>query len=188
MAIVTKEYIQNFLTNNPEKRAEFIGRALVVIFNNQTEGEKAASVTNVDNGVGFTGGDAHSGCISAKYFLKHRSMLDWQIERWMKPNAKGTMRIAKYWRQLDAEAQRKASKPARVAVAPVDRACVGAQKEAEEAQTLAKSVTQRSLDAEWREQKSRFAEQERKQEERAYRLEMEAEERMEAWFKKLQNA
>jgi hypothetical protein len=36
--------------------------------------------------------------------------LDWQYDKWVKPNAKGVARIAKYWKQLDAAAQAKASK------------------------------------------------------------------------------
>ena len=109
--IVTQNYIENFVaTKSPEKVAQFIGRALVVVFNNQTESEKTVNTTNVDNGVGFTGADAHSGSITAKYFLKHGTLLDWQVERWTKRNRKGTMRFAKYWRQLDAAAQAKVRK------------------------------------------------------------------------------
>lgn len=107
MAIVTPEYIDNYLSDGNKNAAQFIGRALVVLFNNQTEDEKRVNDTNQDNGVGFTGADAHSGCISAKYFLKHGTLQDWQIERWTKRNRRGVMRIAKYWRQLDQAAQQK---------------------------------------------------------------------------------
>ena len=186
MAFVTKRYIEHYVANKPQAQvAQFVGRALVVLFNNQTEAEKAASTTNVDNGVGFTGADAHSGCITAKYFLKHGTLLDWQIEKWTKRNRRGTMRLAKYWRQLDEAAKRK-RKPVQAIQEPqeyldrTDRACQGAQKEAAEAQ--------RNLDADWREQKARFAEHERQQEELAYKREMEAEDRMEAWLNKLQNS
>jgi len=110
MTQVTKEYINSFITQRPsEQVAQFIGRALVVIFNNQTDSEKAAAVTAVANGVGFTGADAHSGCISAKYFLKHGTLMDWQIELWTKRNRSSDMRIAKYWRQLDTAAKAKAA-------------------------------------------------------------------------------
>jgi hypothetical protein len=111
MALVTKQYVENFIsTKSPEQVAQFVGRALVVVFNNQTAGEKQVNNTSEDNGVGFTGADAHSGSITAKYFLKHRTLLDWQVERWTKRNKNGTMRISKYWRQLDAAAQAKAKK------------------------------------------------------------------------------
>jgi hypothetical protein len=112
--MVTKEYITGYFnTHTEQQNARFIGRALVVIFNNQTEEEKRASDVREDNGIGFTGADGHSGCITAKYFLKHGTLLDWQVDRWMKKNAKGTPRISKYWRQLDAAATAASSKPAK---------------------------------------------------------------------------
>lgn len=105
---VTKEYIESYLSNNSRDRcAHFLGRALVVMFRNQTADEQATNETREHNGVGFTGADAHSGTISAKYYLKHGTLQDWQIERWLKRNANGTMRIAKYWRQLDEAAKLK---------------------------------------------------------------------------------
>ena len=39
-------------------------------------------------------------------------MQDWQIERWLKPNARGQMRIVKYWKQLDEAAQERAAQKA----------------------------------------------------------------------------
>lgn len=163
MALVTPEYIDNFLTKNPSKRAEFIGRALVVLFNNQTRDEKAVNDTCEHNGIGFTGADANSGSISAKFFLKHRTLQDWNVERWMKRNKKGQMRIAKYWRQLDAEAQRKrqaGSKPATQTQPAVDRGYVTranivqdfktrqANKAAEEnAQAMRRAHAQQALDS-----------------------------------------
>jgi len=107
-AIVTRESLQAMIDNNhgnTAKLATIIGRALLVIFNNQTAGEKSANQTNVDNGIGFTGADSHSGCITAKYFLKHGTLLDWQIDRWIKPNVKGVARIVKYHSQLNAAAE-----------------------------------------------------------------------------------
>ncbi len=113
MSVVTKEFISEYIRTHTEaQNARFIGRALVVIFNNQTEEEKRASDVREDNGIGFTGADGHSGCITAKYFLKHGTLLDWQVERWLKKNAKGTPRISKYWRQLNAAAQKKIPKVA----------------------------------------------------------------------------
>ena len=113
MSVVTKQYIQHYLeTHSAQEIIQFVGRALVVIFNNQTEEEKHASDVREDNGIGFTGADGHSGCITAKYFLKHGTLLDWQVERWLKQNAKGTPRISKYWRQLNAAAQKKTPKVA----------------------------------------------------------------------------
>ena len=111
MTIVTKSYIENYLdTHTVEQNMHFIGRALVVLFNRQTEEEKSASDTRVDNGIGFTGADGHSGCITAKYYLKHRTLQEWQLDKWLKKNVRGTRRISKYWRQLNEEAERKARK------------------------------------------------------------------------------
>jgi hypothetical protein len=104
MCTVTREYIADRIALN-DRLDQFIGRALLVLFKRQTEGEKQANTTNVHNAVGFTPADAVSGCIGAKYFLKHGKMEQWQIDKWIRPNAKGVARIAKYWRQLDEAAQ-----------------------------------------------------------------------------------
>jgi len=157
MAIVTKEYIENYCTTKtPEQVAQFVGRALVVIFNNQTADEKAASTTNVDNGIGFTGADAHSGCITAKTFLKRGALLDWQVERWTKRNKKGTMRIAKYHKQLNEADERKAVKATPRSWEQVNKAISDVNWS-----KLDMSTVERNM-------KNAFAEHERKQEERAF--------------------
>ncbi len=110
-AIVTRESIQAMLTNpNQDYVKMVVGRALVAIFNNQTESEKSANSTVVDNGIGFSGADARSGTLTAKSFLKNRTLADWQLERWVKPSKNGFARICKYHAQLNAIAQQKASK------------------------------------------------------------------------------
>lgn len=110
--IVTKEGMIKILA---EKDAEFvmhyIGRALVVMFNRQIDDEKSSNVTRHDNNIGFTPADAMSGSITAKYYLKHKTLLDWQIEKWTK-DFRGAPRITKYWRQLNEEANRKLLKKA----------------------------------------------------------------------------
>lgn len=107
MAKVTRKSLQAMLdNNNPEYVAAVIGRALVVLFNNQTRDEKSMNATNQDNGIGFTGADAHSGSITAKYFIKHHSLMDWQVDRWTKPAASGYARLAKYHKQLNEAANR----------------------------------------------------------------------------------
>ena len=119
MTIINKGYIENYLdTHTVEQNMHFIGRALVVLFNRQTEEEKSASDTRVDNGIGFTGADGHSGCITAKYYLKHRTLQEWQLDKWLKKNVRGTRRISKYWRQLNEEAERKARKASNPARKP----------------------------------------------------------------------
>jgi hypothetical protein len=104
--IVTKELLTHMINNGP-RQTEVIGRALVVLFNNQTTTEQASNDTIEHNMVGFTGADARRGSITAKYFLRHNNLQDWQIEYWTRPNSKGTPRLAKYWRQLDKAAQAK---------------------------------------------------------------------------------
>lgn len=103
--IVTKELLTHMI--NSDKQVQVVGRALVVLFNNQTRTEQASNDTVTNNMIGFTGADARQGSISAKYFIKHNTLLDWQINQWTKPNSKGTPRLAKYWRQLDQAAKRK---------------------------------------------------------------------------------
>lgn len=109
--IVTKDSLQEMLTDADDaRRALIIGRALVVLFQHQTESEKAANTTDNNNNIGFAGCDARSGCMTAKYFLKHKTLLDWQIEKWMKLGANGYSRICKYAKQLNEAAIIKAAK------------------------------------------------------------------------------
>jgi len=101
MRITQDKLIGMLKSERPGFKEAVIGRALVAIFKRQTKDEQAVNVTNCHNGIGFTGADAHSGCITAKYYIKHRTLLDWQVERWTKTNRNGVPRIAKYWKQLD---------------------------------------------------------------------------------------
>lgn len=106
--IVTKESLVAMLAAaDVQKKALIVGRALVVLFNNQTAVEQSNNVTQNLNNIGFTGADARSGCLAAKSFLKNKTLQDWQVAMWLKPNKNGTPRIAKYHAQLDAAAQLK---------------------------------------------------------------------------------
>jgi hypothetical protein len=107
--MVTKAQLVQLITRNDDVAVEAIGRALVHLFNRQTTDEQRSNDTRVYNLRGFTAADARQGSIHAKYFLKHRTLQQWQIEHWLKPNRKGTLRLAKYWRQLAEEARKKAS-------------------------------------------------------------------------------
>ena len=107
--IITKEYLTDLITDGTPRSVKAIGKALVHIMNRQREDEKQNTTTNYNNGIGFTPADARSGTLTAFYFLKHGTLLDWQIEKWVSPNAKGTPRLAKYWKQLDEVAQLKAA-------------------------------------------------------------------------------
>jgi hypothetical protein len=104
--LVTRESLQKMLDEADDiKLQHIVGRALVVLFNNQTQDEKHANTTNKDNGIGFTGADAHSGCITAKSYIKNKSLLDWQVERWTRPARSGFSRLTKYHKQLNAAAE-----------------------------------------------------------------------------------
>ena len=104
-AIVTAQSLMNMIdAADNTRRAAIIGRALVVVFNNQTAMEQAANVTNEDNGTGFAGMDARSGTLTAKSYIKYGALMQWQIDMWTKKNSKGIMRIAKYHRQLNEAA------------------------------------------------------------------------------------
>jgi hypothetical protein len=100
------------MLSNPNKAyvIAVIGRALVVLLNRQTREESQANITNTHNMMGFTSGDARSGCIGAKYWLKHKTLQDWQVEQWTRVGSRGYPRLAKYWKQLDEEAQLKAAR------------------------------------------------------------------------------
>ena len=112
--VVTRESITETLkTRDRNYVSKFIGRALVVLLQHQTESERVSDSTQEHNLVGFTHADAFSGSMTAKYFLKHGKLEPWQMERWMKLNKHGIPRIAKYWRQLDQAAHDKAVKKQR---------------------------------------------------------------------------
>lgn len=108
--MVTKDSLTKMIqAANPEKQAQIVGRACVVLFKRQTDSERAMNTTNTENSMGFTGADAKSGSLTAKMFLKNKTLQAWQVERWLKVDRRGTMRIAKYWKQLDEAARAKAA-------------------------------------------------------------------------------
>lgn len=113
-AIVTKESLHQMLIQaEPAKRAQIIGRALVVLLNRQTNAEQQANVTETHNNIGFTGADARSGSLTAKSFLKNGTLQEWQIEQWMRVGKSGFPRLCKYHGQLnEAAAAKAATKPA----------------------------------------------------------------------------
>jgi len=99
MAIVTKQSLAAMLQDEV-KREHVIGRALVRLLERQTRNEQAANVTNDHNHCGFNSADAKSGSITAKYYIKHKKLESWMVERWMKPSH-GYPRICRYSRQLN---------------------------------------------------------------------------------------
>jgi hypothetical protein len=117
MSIVTRATLMDLLKDE-KKRPHVIGRALVALFEHQTRTEQAANHTQVHNYVGFSSSDARDGSITAKYYLKHKTLLPWQIDNWMK-DFRGFPRITKYVRQLNAAAEAKAA-ARRPAIIPMD--------------------------------------------------------------------
>ena len=112
MALVTKSKMIEALNDpRPGFKERYIGKALVAIFNFQTEDEKSSNSTDNSNQIGFSGSDAKDGSITAKYFLKHGTLLDWMVERWTR-DFRGSPRITKYARQLNIVAESKAAKQA----------------------------------------------------------------------------
>lgn len=108
--LVTRESLQHMLnTSDVNKQQHIIGRALVVLLNKQTSSEQANNATLEHNNVGFSGVDGKSGAITAKYYLKHKSLLPWQINKWLKLGKSGYSRITKYHAQLNASAVAKAN-------------------------------------------------------------------------------
>jgi hypothetical protein len=105
--LVTKDSLVALLARDHKTKVQVIGRALVALFHRQVEDEKNTNNTKHHNLQGFTPADAYSGTITAKYFLKHHNLLDWQIEKWMKVTATGYPRIARYSRQLNEVANEK---------------------------------------------------------------------------------
>ena len=103
--IVTRQSLEEMVSNpSREYREMVIGRALLVLLENQTADEQRDAETKYHNKKGFTSGDGKGGVLTAKYFRRHGKLLDWQLEKWERPG-----RIAKYHRQLNerAEANRK---------------------------------------------------------------------------------
>jgi hypothetical protein len=109
---LTREAVVQLVTRKDAVAMNAVGRALVHLLNRQTREESRDNTTRNLNDVGFTPADARFGCIHAKYFIRHRMLTDWQVAYWVKPNAKGVPRIAKYWRQLAEEAEKRAQQKA----------------------------------------------------------------------------
>jgi len=108
---VTRDSLQKMLDDADERKKQvIIGRALVAIFTRQTEMEKNVNGTHVTNNVGFSSADARSGSLTAKYFMKHGKLTEWQVNKWLSPIKTNYSRICKYARQLNEIAEEKALK------------------------------------------------------------------------------
>lgn len=110
--IVTRESLQKMIDENQgtDFLVHLVGRALVILFERQTNAEQSSNTTNEHNTIGFTGADGYSGCLTAKSYLKSKRLADWQLEKWVGKNKNGFSRIVKYHRQLNEAAIEKKAK------------------------------------------------------------------------------
>jgi len=109
--IVSRQSLQQMLnTADSTKLQHIVGRALVALFQRQTETEKAGNVTDRDNDVGFTGADARSGSLTAKSYIKNQKLEQWQVDKWIKVQRNGFARLTKYHKQLNEIAIVKANR------------------------------------------------------------------------------
>jgi len=70
MKIWTEQEIVEMLKNSDHA----VERAILAIYNRQTESEKNVDAAIVDNGIGFSGADASSGSYIAKWILSGRKI------------------------------------------------------------------------------------------------------------------
>lgn len=107
MLNLTQVDIVNLLATNDKA----IARALVVLNERQTEDEKRSEETRHLNGRGFQPCHARMGTSMAGFYTRNGYLSPKQLQYWRKPNKRGTMRIAVYWRQLLEVAKSKAAAP-----------------------------------------------------------------------------
>lgn len=107
---ITRESLTELIMRDDEVGMHAIGRALVHLFRRQTEAERDVNATVEHNMRGFTGADGRQGALTAKYYIKHGKLLDWQMEIWRRENRRGVPRLAKYWKQIAEEAAKKGAK------------------------------------------------------------------------------
>lgn len=100
---LTKESIQMLLTSNDKA----VGRALIVLFNNQTASEQSTESTINRNGKGFRPCHARMGTSMAQFFMTRGYLTAKQVAYWRKPMADGNSRIGIYWSQLIEAAKSK---------------------------------------------------------------------------------
>lgn len=101
---LTKENIVSLLDTNDRA----IGRALLVLHNNQTSDEQASQDTKYHNKKGFRPCHAYMGSSMAEWFKKKGYLSPKQANYWRKLDKKGNMRIGIYWKQLIEAAEAKA--------------------------------------------------------------------------------
>jgi len=107
--IVTKQSLKKLIDeSNDTKLHHVIGRAIMVLYNNQTPIEQSTLSTRMDNSMGFAHCDARVGTLSAQAYISKQSLDPWMLRHWTKITSNGFPRICKYTRQLNDAAIRKA--------------------------------------------------------------------------------
>lgn len=91
-----------------ETNDKAVARALVVLYERQTDDEKTSENTRHHNGRGFRPCHARMGTSMAKFYLRNGYLSPKQIAYWRKHGKEG-MRISIYWRQLLDAAHKKAA-------------------------------------------------------------------------------
>ena len=94
------------LFNNKRLAPRALGRALLVLYRNQTNEEQRRKDTIVQNNKGFSSCHAGVGTTCAEYFLKNDHLQEWMINFWLgNTSPTSQKRIVKYHRQLILAAQ-----------------------------------------------------------------------------------
>lgn len=102
MTITGKDIVNLLKTSD-----KAIARALIVLFERQTDDEKTSENTRHHNNRGFRPCHARMGTSMAKFYMRNGYLTPKQIAYWRQEGKEG-MRIAIYWRQLLDAAHKKA--------------------------------------------------------------------------------
>jgi hypothetical protein len=111
--LVTKDSLKELLQcGNPEKIMHTVGKALVVLYNNQELDEQYSKTVAHNNGIGFTRGDARAGTEAARYYLANKRLPAVIIRYWtVEEGFSCYPYLCKYDRQLnDAALAKQAAK------------------------------------------------------------------------------
>lgn len=98
--MLTKEYIQNLVGEDSPRGRRAAVRALMQIYERQTDHEKSFRGNVEHNGVGFGGVDVEFFTSLAENYKNKGWLSDRQIYQLQKRNSKGVPKIGKYWKQL----------------------------------------------------------------------------------------
>jgi hypothetical protein len=111
-----------------------VARALVVLYERQTEDEKSTEHTRHHNNRGFRPCHAKMGTSMAKFYLARGFLTPKQIAYWRKEGKEG-MRLSIYWRQLLDAAHKKAAAKA-AAAEQIEREMQKIEAEGDRLQTI----------------------------------------------------